>query len=54
MFVIGIYLLQFPFLNIYGFYLENMSIFMIWNIHYKSIDKINKFEQIKILSINNV
>jgi len=50
----GLYLLQYEILNIYGFYLENISIFMIWNIHHKCINKLNKFEHFKILSINNV
>lgn len=54
MFITGIYLLQFQILNLYGFYLENIAVFMIWNIHYKCIHKINKFEQIEILSIDNV
>ena len=54
MFILGIYLLQFNIINIYGFYLENISIFMIWNIHYKAISQLNKFDHIKILSINNV
>lgn len=51
---IGIFLLQYEILNIYGYYLGNISIFMIWNIHYKCINKLNKFEHFKILSIDNV
>lgn len=50
----GLYLLQFNVFNIYGFYFENLSIFMLWNIHYKCLHKINKFNHFKILSIDNV
>lgn len=50
----GISLLQYKILNIYGFYLENVSVFMIWNIHNKCIHHLNKFEHFKIVSINNV
>lgn len=50
----GMFLLQYKILNIYGFYLENVSIFMIWNIHNKCINHLNKFEHFKIVSIDNV
>lgn len=50
----GMVLLEYDILKIYGYYFENISIFMIWNIHYKCINELNRFEHFKILSINNV